>query len=42
MEINEDNDLPLTYDISDDANWDAACKDIIPYAVLIKEVFDNF
>lgn len=35
-------DLPLTYNISDAANWDAACRDIIPYAVLMKEVFDNF
>ena len=35
-------DLPLTYNISDDRNWDAACRDIIPYAVLMKETFANF
>ena len=35
-------DLPLTYNISDDANWDAACKDMITYAIIMKETFAKF
>lgn len=34
--------LSLPYLISDESNWDKVCEDIIPNAILMKSVFNNF
>ena len=34
--------LSLPYLISDVSNWSKVCEDIIPYAVMMKKVFNNF
>ena len=34
--------LSLPYLISDVSNWDKVCEDIIPNAILMKNIFNNF
>ncbi len=34
--------LTFPYQISDMSNWSKVCEDIIPYAVLMKKVFNNY